>query len=387
MKRVFIKNYGIVSAAGVGADATFQSHELGNSCIQYEEANLCGRLCPQGETAVSNLAKEKTYSRSDRVVKLAGVAVHDCLRGQFISDKSNLAIIMGSSRAATNSLETFHNKFLSGSEIPVHTSPSSTSGIIPATIAQSIGAGGQAVFVSSACNSSLTAIGIGASLIQSEMSEQVIAGGAESSLTPFTFKMLEAARVLAKHPSVLFPLRPFHSDRTGMVPGEAAASLLLTSVKSTTNIGEILGYCAVTEPTTLTGVSEEGLGLSKAINGALAKANLKHSDIDLIAAHGSSTPKGDQAEIAAYLSVFEERMPNITCHKWLTGHTLGASNAVSIVIAFEQMRRGLITRPPYLEEDSLGSYFKDYDGEPLQHLLVTGLGFGGQSSAMILLIH
>jgi 3-oxoacyl-[acyl-carrier-protein] synthase II len=385
VKRVFIKSSGMVTAAGVGVENNFDALQDGVSSVVYEEGDLCGRLSASGEVALGEIAGEKPFNKADRAVLLGVIAAREAMAADVVEDRDSLAVVMGSSRGATLSIEENYQKFLEDKDMPITASPSTTSGAFAAAVAQGIGAKGQALFVSSACSSGMNAVGMGWSMIQSGMAKSVMTGGAEASLSPFTFKMLRNARVLAVNPSILYPLRPFHKDRTGMVPGEGAACLLLSDVAGDDDIGEILGFGAVTESATLTGVSEKGDGLVKAVHQAFGNAELGPGDVDLIVAHGASTKKGDHAELEAYKNIFENNMPPLTCHKWMTGHTLGAAGCVSLALGLKQLKEASLEPLPYLCDGELPFPTKYKTPSP-KTALVTSMGFGGQSTAILVSI-
>lgn len=143
--------------------------------------------------------------------------------------------------------------------------------------------------------------------------------------------------------------------------------------------GFIVGFGSSTETATLAGISDSGVGLQRAIFAALNMANLTVSDIDLIVAHGSGTKKGDRAEYTAYQRVFGGRIPPLICPKWVLGHQLSASCGISLILGLEHLRINAVPKIPYDHYLNCREPTK-----PIQRALVSALGFGGSSSAVIL---
>jgi glycerophosphoryl diester phosphodiesterase len=141
--------------------------------------------------------------------------------------------------------------------------------------------------VSATCASGLVAIGTAYALLKANLAEQAIAGASDSALTPFTMAQLKAAKVLAKAPSLLFPLRPMHPERSGMVASEGAACIALQTAQAmrqggSVPLARVLGYGAASEATTATGITDRGDALVMAMRRALQVAKLEPGDIDLL---------------------------------------------------------------------------------------------------------
>ncbi|MGB4137628.1 MAG: beta-ketoacyl-[acyl-carrier-protein] synthase family protein, partial [Microbacterium sp.] len=110
--------------------------------------------------------------------------------------------------------------------------------------------------------------------------------------------------------------------------------------------------------------------------------------VDHVNAHGTGTPAGDAAELAALraaLGAHAARIP-ITATKSSTGHLLGASGAVEAVIAVQSLRTGIL--PPTINLDD--PEFADVDivtdarVHPIRTVLSNSFGFGGHNGALVL---
>jgi 3-oxoacyl-(acyl-carrier-protein) synthase len=148
-------------------------------------------------------------------------------------------------------------------------------------------------------------------------------------------------------------------------------------------LARIAGYGAATETGTMTGISTDGHALQTAILQALEQAELSPSGIDLIVGHGAGTRKGDEAEFQAYRAVFGEEIPQLTFHKWMTGHMFGASAACSVALAVEHMLSRQIPALPYWPEAGTALGMRPMSRK-IEAILVAALGFGGNAAALVL---
>lgn len=386
---IFLTGRGLVSPAGLTTHDLWDAISRGvPRLVQEPLLGPCGKLPLAAETVIDRVRDQKKALRTaDRAVLLGVLAARDAyaeaLQAELALDPDTTAVVCGSSRGATATLEREHDAFLERGKVSATTSPHSTQGAFAAAVAQDLGLGGLAVSVSSACTTGLNALGVGAALLEAGQCTAVIAGGAEASLTPFTIAQLRAAGVLAKAPSALFPCRPLHPERTGLIPGEGAACVVLTQDPRGA-LARFGGFGSSSEPSTPTGVSPDGLALGRAMRRALNAAELDPADIDLVVGHGASTRQGDAAELNAYRDLFGMKLPPITFHKWATGHMIGASGAVSAVLATLHLATGDVPALPYWEQDVPVGGKTALHLTRARHVMVCAMGFGGNASAVII---
>jgi 3-oxoacyl-[acyl-carrier-protein] synthase II len=208
---------------------------------------------------------------------------------------------------------------------------------------------GQAYGVVSACSGGAHAIGSALRMIQYGDADAAVAGGSESTLTPFAFACFESMQALS--PSGVS--RPFDARRDGFVMGEGAGVLVLEEVEAAkargaTILAEVAGYGSTADAYHLTAPEPSGGPAARAIELALADAELDASDLSYVNAHGTSTPLNDAAETAALkraLGDEAKRIP-VSSTKSTIGHLLGAAGAVEAVATVETLRTRVI--PPTL---------------------------------------
>ncbi|MCH7892046.1 MAG: beta-ketoacyl-[acyl-carrier-protein] synthase family protein, partial [Gemmatimonadetes bacterium] len=156
---------------------------------------------------------------------------------------------------------------------------------------------GPAHTYSIACASSSVAIGEAFRSIRDGYIDVVIAGGAEAMLNDGSVAAWQAVGVIAKEHTdgAGASCRPFDLERTGLVLGEGAATLILESEERATARGaewlaEIVGFGASSDAHKLTEPSVDGQ--ERAIRNALEDAGLPADSVGYINAHATGTPAG-----------------------------------------------------------------------------------------------
>lgn len=205
---------------------------------------------------------------------------------------------------------------------------------------------GQAYGVVSACSGGAHAIGSALRMIQYGDADAAVAGGAESTLTPFAFACFESMQALS--PTGIS--RPFDARRDGFVMGEGAGVLVLeeaeaAKARGATILGVLAGYGATADAYHLTAPEPTGGPAARAIELALADAGLEPAGVDYVNAHGTSTQLNDAAETAALkraLGESQARQIPVSSTKSTIGHLLGAAGAVEAVATVETLRTRII---------------------------------------------
>lgn len=277
-----------------------------------------------------------------------------------------------------------------------------------AILAERYGAFGASQAVSATCASG--AVGLGAAMrwIRHGYVDAVLVVGMEDCLNGVNLSANARMRALAAgyESDPESACRPFDLGRTGFVMSQGAAAIVLEAegcaiARSASPLAEMAGFGASSDAHHPTAPEPNGRGAAQAIRECLAdtlgdsRSSASASDIadvaaqiDHINAHGTGTPLGDRAEIAALRGVFGDRALTIplTATKSSTGHLLGASGVVEAIVTVETMRHALI--PPTL--NLTDPEFPDWDiVTSARHYgartaLSTSFGFGGHNAALII---
>ncbi|CAM4269247.1 beta-ketoacyl-ACP synthase II [Klebsiella grimontii] len=247
-----------------------------------------------------------------------------------------------------------------------------------------------------ACAAGVQAIGDAARLIRSGEADIAICGGTEAAIDRVTLGCFAAARALStgfsENPAEAS--RPFDRDRDGFVMAEGAGLLVIESLehalaRGTTPLAELVGYGTSADAWHLTAGPEDGSGARRAIELALAQAQVKADEIQHINAHATSTQVGDKGELAAIRSVFGGGSAvAISSTKSATGHLLGAAGGVEAIFTVLALRDQVI--PPTLnlhhpDEAGQGLDLVALKARPaaITYALSNGFGFGGVNASLL----
>jgi 3-oxoacyl-[acyl-carrier-protein] synthase II len=247
-----------------------------------------------------------------------------------------------------------------------------------------------------ACAAGVQAIGDAARLIRSGEADIAICGGTEAAIDRVTLGCFAAARALStgfsENPTEAS--RPFDRDRDGFVMAEGAGLLVIESLehalaRGATPLAELVGYGTSADAWHLTAGPEDGSGARRAIELALAQAEVKADEIQHINAHATSTQVGDKGELAAIRSVFGGGSAvAISSTKSATGHLLGAAGGVEAIFTVLALRDQVI--PPTLnlhhpDEAGQGLDLVALKARPaaITYALSNGFGFGGVNASLL----
>ena len=249
---------------------------------------------------------------------------------------------------------------------------------------------------SNSCASGTVAVGEALRYIRDDFADAVIAGGAEAPLSPLTFGAFAIIKTMSQSTGdPAEACRPFDQKRDGFVMGEGAASLVIEELEHARARGariyaEVLGYSLNNDAFHMTSPLPGGESSIRAMQEALADAELEPAQIDYVNAHASSTQLSDGTETAALKRVFGEhaRKLAVSGTKAFTAHPLGATGAIEASICALAMEQSWI--PPTLNRDNPDPPC-DLDVVPnhgraaeLNYVLSNSFGFGGINSCIVL---
>ena len=249
---------------------------------------------------------------------------------------------------------------------------------------------------SNSCASGTVAVGEALRYIRDDFADAVIAGGAEAPLSPLTFGAFAIIKTMSQSTGdPAEACRPFDQKRDGFVMGEGAASLVIEELEHARARGariyaEVLGYSLNNDAFHMTSPLPGGESSIRAMQEALADAELEPAQIDYVNAHASSTQLSDGTETAALKRVFGEhaRKLAVSGTKAFTAHPLGATGAIEASICALAMEQSWI--PPTLNHDNPDPPC-DLDVVPnhgraaeLNYVLSNSFGFGGINSCIVL---
>jgi 3-oxoacyl-[acyl-carrier-protein] synthase II len=224
----------------------------------------------------------------------------------------------------------------------------------------------------------------------------MIAGGTEAAVCRLGMAGFCAARALSTgfNDTPQMASRPWDKDRDGFVMGDGAGALVLEELEHAKARGanimaEVVGFGLSGDAHHITAPAEDGNGAQRCMEAALKRAGANPEDIDYINAHGTSTPLGDEIELAAVERVFGDHSNGLSMSstKSAIGHLLGAAGAVESIFSILAMRDGVV--PPTLNLDN-SSVDSDIDlvphqakEHPVKTVLSNSFGFGGTNASLV----
>jgi len=188
-------------------------------------------------------------------------------------------------------------------------------------------------------------------------------------------------------------LRPFDAARDGSLFGEGAAAFALETEASARArgapvIGEYLGGGYACEAEGLTAIREDGDGLARAMEQALADAGVAAGDVGMIVAHGNGTRLSDASEAAAIRRVFGDAAPPVTAFKWAVGHLIAAAAILEATVALEALRANevpAIGNLARIDPDCAGIPLATTASTPRSPIaLIASRGFAGTNAALVI---
>jgi 3-oxoacyl-[acyl-carrier-protein] synthase II len=238
--------------------------------------------------------------------------------------------------------------------------------------------------MANACAAALYALGLATDMIDLGIADTVVVAGTDS-ISESAFGTLD--RVQNEHPDAL---RPFDRSHKGMLMGEGAVAVVVQRATSgATPHARVRGVSMNCDAYHATAPDPDGI--TRVIADAYERSGVGAGDIDLVMMHGSGTPKNDETEASVLADVFSSRDPSplMTAIKSMTGHTLGGSGLLSLVVAIKSLQRGVV--PPVLgltdpidEAASLRLVRERAATADIRTAQVDAFGFGGINAVAIL---
>ncbi len=187
-----------------------------------------------------------------------------------------------------------------------------------------------------ACTTGTHSVGEAARLIEYGDADVMLAGGAESTVSPLGIGGFAAMRALStRNDDPAAASRPWDKGRDGFVLGEGAGVMVLeeyehAKARGARIYGELAGYGMSADASHMTAPCADGDGAARCMKAALKNSHANVTDVNYINAHGTSTPLGDLAETMAVKRALGDHAYKavVNSTKSMTGHLLGAAGGI-----------------------------------------------------------
>jgi 3-oxoacyl-[acyl-carrier-protein] synthase II len=406
-RRVVVTGLGLVSPLGTGLEKNWQALVAGRSGIRKIDRfpnidAFASRIAGQvPDFRAEDFIEPKEIKKMDLFIQYsvaaASMAAEDGSFKVDPEDAENVGVIIGVGLCGIDTIEATERAYLDGGprKISPFFIPKVISNLAPGQIAIRHGAKGVNWTPTSACASGTHAIGEAYHLIRRGLQDAVIAGGAESAITPLGVGGFASMKALStRNDEPERASRPFDKERDGFIIAEGSGVLILEERDRALKRGakihaEVIGYGANGDAYHITAPAPEGEGAARCMRLALKDAGIAPTDVDYINAHGTSTEYNDANETQAIKKVFGEQAFKlaVSSTKSMTGHLLGAAGAVEGVFSVLTLQRGII--PPTINYENPDPEC-DLDYVPnqarradVQVVLSNSFGFGGTNACVI----
>jgi 3-oxoacyl-[acyl-carrier-protein] synthase II len=406
-RRVVVTGLGAVTPIGIGIEQTWKALLAGRSGAQritrFDTTDFPTQFAAEVlDFDPAQYMDFRDAKRTARFTQFAIAATQEALRNSSLDlgqeDPTRVGIEMGTAIGGADIIEeqavTFQEKGyrrVNPTMLPILIANSGA-----CHIAISLGIKGPTSSPVAACATGVVAVGDALRRLQRGEVDVMIAGGADSAMSPLD--MAAFSRIGALSTRNTEPEKaccPFDAERDGTLMGEGAAVLILETLEHAQQrraplLAEVLGYALTEDAYHVAAPDPSGEGAARAMSLALSDAGLTPHDVDYIAPHGTATPLNDASETRACKTVFGERAYRIpiSSNKSMLGHMLGAAGAVSAAVTVLAIRDGWVPPTINLEHPDPEC---DLDYVPnkarqvrVRTAMANAFGFGGQNASVVI---
>ncbi|MGC3983249.1 MAG: beta-ketoacyl-ACP synthase II [Pseudorhodoferax sp.] len=407
-RRVVVTGLGCLSPVGTTVESSWQALLAGQSGIDlvqsFDASNLACKFA--GEVKgfdVASYIPEKEARHMDRFMHLgiaaacqavvdSGLATGDALSEE---EATRIGCNVGSGIGGLPMIEQTHAELVNRGprRVSPFFVPASIINMISGHVSIKYGFKGPNIAVVTACTTGLHAIGLSARMIESGDCDVMVAGGAESTVSPLGIGGFAAARALStRNDDPKAASRPWDKGRDGFVLGEGAGVVVLEEYERAKARGariyaELVGFGMTGDAYHITAPNVDGPRRSMQM--ALRNAGLNTDQVQHLNAHGTSTPLGDVNESNAVKAVFGEHAYKLAINstKSMTGHLLGGAGGIESVFTILALYHQKIpptinlTDPdPECDLDYCANTARD---ARIDVALKNNFGFGGTNGSLV----
>jgi 3-oxoacyl-[acyl-carrier-protein] synthase II len=322
-------------------------------------------------------------------------AVRDSGIDQAGLDPERVGVLVGSGIGGLPLIENTYKELLDRGprRVTPFFVPASIINMVSGHVSIEYGFQGPNLSVVTACTTGLHAIGLAARLIEAGDADVMVAGGAEATVSPLGIGGFASARALStRNDDPTSASRPWDKDRDGFVLGEGAGVMVLEdydlAVKRGARIyAELVGFGMSGDAGHITAPNTDGPRRSMLL--ALKNADVAADQVQMVNAHGTSTPLGDKNESDAIKLAFGDHAYKLVVNstKSMTGHLLGGAGGVESVYTVLSLHHqvcpptiNLQTPDPECDLDYCANTARDMR---IDYALKNNFGFGGTNGSLL----
>ncbi len=407
-RRVVVTGLGLVSPVGNSVESGWAALLAGQSGIanvtKFDASALACRFA--GEVKGFNIedyipGKEARHmdtfihygvAASAQAIRDAGLPFGDALSPE---KAERIGVIVGSGIGGLPMIEATHKEYTErgARRISPFFVPASIINMISGHVSIQHGFKGPNLAIVTACTTGLHSIGQAGRMIEYGDADVMVAGGAESTVSPLGIGGFASARALStRNDDPATASRPWDKDRDGFVLGEGAGVVVLESYEHAMERGariycELAGFGMSADAFHMTAPNVDGP--KRSMLAALRNASVNADQVDYLNAHGTSTPLGDVNETNAIKLALGDHAKKVVVNstKSMTGHLLGGAGGIEsvfTVLAVHHQKSpptiNIFNQDPECDLDYCANTARDMK---IDVAVKNNFGFGGTNGTLV----
>ena len=407
-RRVVVTGLGCICPVGNSVQESWSNLLAGKGGIDtirgFDPSNLACRFAGEvKDFKIGDWIAEKEARHMDRFIHLGLVAAIQAVQdsglptGDALDPEmaDRIGCNIGSGIGGLPMIEEMHAEMVNRGprRISPFFVPASIINMISGHVSIKFGFKGPNIAVATACTTGLHAIGLSARLIEAGDADVMVAGGAESCVSPLGVGGFAAARALStRNDDPKTASRPWDKDRDGFVLGEGGGVLVLEEYEHAKARGariyaELAGFGMSGDAYHVTAPDIDGP--RRSMVNALRNAGVNTDEVQYLNAHGTSTPLGDLNETNAIKAAFGERAKKLVVNstKSMTGHLLGGAGGIESVFSVLAIHHqkspptiNIFNQDPQCDLDYCANEARDMK---IDVAVKNNFGFGGTNGTLV----
>jgi 3-oxoacyl-[acyl-carrier-protein] synthase II len=404
-RRVVVTGLGIVSPVGNDVPTAWANIVAGKSGIgrisRFDATAFSSQIAGEvRDFSIEKYLPAKEARHFDTFIHYGLAAGAQALQdsGLEVTDanRTQIGVMIGSGIGGLPMIEDNHTEYVNRGprRISPFFVPGSIINMISGQFSIMFGLQGPNLAIVTACTTGLHSIGQSARMIEYGDAEVMVAGGAESTVSPLGVGGFCAARAMStRNDDPATASRPWDKDRDGFVLGEGAGVMVLEEYEHAKRRGariyaEISGFGMSADANHITAPSTDGP--RRCMLSALRNAGVNPDQIAYLNAHGTSTPLGDKNETDAIKLALGDHARNIVVNstKSMTGHLLGGAGGLESVLTVLAVHHqvspptiNIFNQDPECDLDYCANTARDMK---IDVALKNSFGFGGTNGTLVI---
>lgn len=403
-RRVVVTGLGLISPVGNSVQEAWTNLLAGKSGIatvtKFDHSNLSVHFAGEVKNFnVDDYIPAKEARHMDTFIHYGIAAGTQAFRdsGLEVNEQNaeRIGVLVGSGIGGLPMIEETHTEYTNrgARRISPFFVPGSIINMISGHLSINFGLKGPNVAAVTACTTGLHSIGLAARLIQYGDADVMIAGGAESTVSPLGIGGFAAARALSsRNDDPATASRPWDKDRDGFVLGEGGGVMVLEEYEHAKARGakiyaELAGFGMSGDAYHMTAPNMDGP--RRCMLNALRDAGVSVEQVNYVNAHGTSTPLGDKNETDAIKAALGDHAKKVVVNstKSMTGHLLGGAGgleSVFTVLALHHQKSpptiNIFNQDPECDLDYCANTARDVK---IDVAVKNNFGFGGTNGTLV----